>query len=223
MRRPRPLILTSVAVAAFALFAAGCGGGASPEVASVASPATTATTDHTATTTQSGSGGGGLVGGGSSTGRRGGNDTVISVGNGAQGAKFAACMRTHGLPNFPDPNAQGMIQFGSAQGIDPRSPKFRSALHPCRKLLPNGLGPPTAAQLAQVQQQLLAFSKCMRARGIRDFPDPSNGGLPQVQAGGDLDPNSPRFQADYGACKGHLPSGLPSKALGGLAPPATSG
>lgn len=201
------------------LLASGCGGGGSPVVARVASPATT-TTGTIATTTQSGSGGG-LTGGGSSSASRGGNNTVISVGNAAQGAKFAACIRAHGVPNFPDPNAQGMIQFGSAEGNDPRSPKFRSAVHACQKLLPHGLGPPTAAQLAQVQQQLLAFSKCMRAHGITDFPDPSNGGLPQIPLNGDLDPNSPRFQADYGACKRHLPSGLPTKALSGLAPPAT--
>jgi hypothetical protein len=216
----RPVLVLVVAVPVFALIVAGCGGGSSPQVASVASPAAPAPTTPT-TTTQPGSG---LAGGGSTGGPRGGNGnaTVIAVGNAAQGAKFAACMRSHGLPNFPDPDAQGNIQFGSAEGIDPRSPKFRSALTPCRTLLPH-LGPPTAAQLAQVEEQLLAFAKCMRARGIADFPDPSGAGLPLTRPHGDLDPNSPRFQADYRACKNHLPAGLPGKALGGLAPPAPAG
>jgi hypothetical protein len=143
------------------------------------------------------------------------------AGDAAQAAKFAVCIRKHAVPNFPDPNAQGVIQFGSAEGIDPRSPAFRSAVHACRALLPHGLAAPTPAQLAQVQQQLLAFSTCMRAHGIKDFPDPSGGGLPPIQPVGDLDPNSPLFKTAYSACGAHLPPGLPGKALGGLAPPAT--
>jgi hypothetical protein len=124
------------------------------------------------------------------------------------------------VSNFPDPSPQGIIQFGS--GIDPHSPVFSSALHVCRKLLPAGFGqPPTATQLARVQQQLLAFSQCMRTHGIRDFPDPSGAALPEIQPVGDLDPNNPQFQAGYRACQRHLPAGVPSKALGGLAPPAT--
>jgi hypothetical protein len=132
-------------------------------------------------------------------------------------------MRTHGLPNFPDPDQQGRIEFSSAApGMDRNSPKLRSALIACRKLLPSGFGqPPTAAQLAQVQQQVLAFSKCMRTHGIKDFPDPSNGGLPPIQPVGDLDPNSPLFQTAYKACERHLPPGLPDKALGGHTPPTT--
>lgn len=219
--------LALACLAAPGLLAAGCGAGGSPAVANVASTTSTvanvaSTTATTATTTHSGSAGGASDVGDSPAGARGGgNHTVINIGNPTEGTTFASCMRKHGVPSFPDPNAQGMIQFGSAGGIDPRSPKFRSAVHACQKLLPRGLGPPTAAQLAQVQRQLLAFSRCMRAHGLTDFPDPSNGGLPQVPLDGDLNPNSPRFQADYGTCKRHLPSGLPTKALGGLAPPAT--
>jgi hypothetical protein len=218
MRRIPAAVGFAATVAGLSLCAAGCGGGDSPAVAKVAS---TTTTIVTTTTTQSGSGGGGLSEGGSSAvPQGGGNHTVMMAGNAVQGTKFAACMRTRRVPNFPDPNAQGMIQFGS--GIDPRSPAFRSALSACRKLLPSGFGqPPTVAQLAEVQQQLLAFSTCMRAHGIRDFPDPTGGGLPQTQPAGDLDPNNPQFQAAYSACTGHLPAGIPAKALGGLTPPAT--
>jgi hypothetical protein len=144
----------------------------------------------------------------------------MMVGNASQGTKLAACMRAHGVPNFPDPSPQGTIQFGS--GIDPHSPGFMSALSACRKLLPAGFGPPTAEQLAALQQQLVAFSTCMRTHGIENFPDPTGGGLPQIQPVGDLDPNNPQFQAAYNACKAHLPPGVPTKALGGLAAPVTA-
>ena len=81
-------------------------------------------------------------------------------------------MRKHGVTNFPDPNGQGVITIHSGMGIDPGSPAFQSARTACDKLLPNG-GQPTPAQIAQQQQKLLAFSACMRAHGVKDFPDPS--------------------------------------------------
>jgi hypothetical protein len=203
---------------------AGCGSsGGSPAVANVASTTTPATNVASTTTTtaarreSASETGGSPVGGAPISPRSGGNHVAMMVGNAAQGTRFAACMRGHGVPNFPDPDPQGNLQFGSE--INPHSPIFRSALNTCRKLLPAGFGQaPTAAQLAQVQQQLLAFATCMRTRGIEDFPDPTGGELPPIQPVGDLDPNDPQFQTAYNACKTHIPAGVPAKALGGLAP-----
>jgi hypothetical protein len=135
------------------------------------------------------------------------------------GAKFSACMRKHGVTNFPDPNSQGLITFQSGMGIDPGSPAFMSARTACDKLLPNG-GQPTPAEIAQRQQQLLAFSACMRAHGLNDFPDPSNGGIHlHATSGSDLDPNNPTFQKAQEACQGHLPF----KGGAAAAPPAKTG
>lgn len=226
-RRRVPLSRLGLLAAALAglaglgLLAAGCGGG-SPAVASVAASTTsgaaaTTPTPDTVTSGDDGSGDGGTVGG-SPAGPRGGNRTVINIGNATAGARFAACMRKHGVPGLPDPNSQGLIQFGSS--IDPRSPAFRTAQHSCQALLPAGFGqPPTQEQLAQVQQELLQFSQCMRGHGINNFPDPSGAALPPIQPTGDLDTNNPQFKTAYSACKTHLPSGLPSKALGALTPP----
>ncbi len=222
LRRFGPLTLALAGVAALGPLAAGCGASRSPAVANVASTTRTVASRSTttATTTRSGSADGASEVGGSPAGPGGGNHTVINIGNPTQGTKFAACMRKHGEPSFPDPNSQGLIQFGSS--IDPHSPIFRSAKDRCQSLLPAGFGqPPTQAQLDQLQQQLLAFSTCMRTHAIKDFPDRSGGGLPQIQPVGDLDPNTAQFQAAYNACKAHLPAGVPAKALGGLAPPAT--
>jgi hypothetical protein len=142
---------------------------------------------------------------------------AMNVGT-ADGAKYSACMRKHGVTNFPDPNGQGVITIHSGMGIDPGSPAFRSARTACEKLLPNG-GQPTPAQIAQRQQEMLAFSACMRAHGIKDFPDPSSGGI-QLHStpGSDLNPNNPTFQKAQQACQGHLPFKIPSgtaKAGGG--------
>jgi hypothetical protein len=91
----------------------------------------------------------------------------------ASGIKFADCMRSHGVPNFPDPSTSGggfTIKIGS--GINPASPSFRAAQIACRKLLPGG-GPGAGAPSPAAKAQLLTISKCMRAHGVSGFPDPT--------------------------------------------------
>ena len=200
MRCPRPVIVASVvAVVPFGLVATGCGGGGgSPGVANLAD---SSTTTATTTTTQSGSGSAGKAFGGPGGGQF---QIAMNVGT-ADGARFSACMRKHGVANFPDPSGQGLITIHSGMGIDPSSPAFRSARTVCEKLLPNG-GQPTPAQLAQRQKEMLQFSTCMRAHGIKDFPDPSNGGLRvEVKPGSDIDPNNPTFRTAQQSCQKYLP------------------
>jgi hypothetical protein len=45
--------------------------------------------------------------------------------------KWARCMRSHGLPNFPDPNSQGA--FDSSK-FDENSPAFQAASNACKAL-----------------------------------------------------------------------------------------
>jgi hypothetical protein len=112
---------------------------------------------------------------------------------------FSACMRSQGVPNFPDANTEGSTQ---AAGIDETSPAFRRAYHSCRGLRRGGrLHEQSTPEL---QRQLLAFAKCMRAHGVHTFPDPivhSNG---RVEFGVPQDPNSPIFIAAANACRGKL-------------------
>jgi hypothetical protein len=187
-------------VAIVAFLAAGCGGGGkAPSVASLPpSHGGTTTTQSAPSASSSGA---------PSPGQHAG--VAMKVPNLADGEKFSACMRSHGVPNFPDPNAQGVIQFGSSNGIDPSSPKFQAAQQACRKVLPNG-GQPSPAQIAKAQKAALAFSACMRSHGVKDFPDPTfSGGGVQLRIGGkpgsDLDPSSPIFQKAQTACQGDLP------------------
>jgi hypothetical protein len=200
--RPRHALVPVLALplAAMALLAAGCGS-ASPSrgVADVGSSG--------AATTQSGSAGGpSSASSGSSSGAGGGPGFAMKV---ADGARFAACMRSHGVPRFPDPSAQGAISIGPGAGINPDSPKFKAAQKACEKLLPNG-GQPTPQEQAKLQAQALAFSACMRKHGIPNFPDPQfSGGHVQLSIkggpGSGLDPKSPKFQAAQKACQGNLP------------------
>jgi hypothetical protein len=45
--------------------------------------------------------------------------------------KFTSCMRSHGFPNFPDPNSNGVISGNSSDGIDQASPQYQSAQKTC--------------------------------------------------------------------------------------------
>ena len=53
----------------------------------------------------------------------------------AAALKYANCMRSNGVPDFPDPNGQGLIQIRNATGVlDPSSPQFQKAETACERL-----------------------------------------------------------------------------------------
>ncbi|HEY3191370.1 MAG TPA: hypothetical protein VGJ61_01200 [Solirubrobacterales bacterium] len=63
----------------------------------------------------------------------------------------------------------------------------------------------SASPSGDPREVMLAYAQCMRDHGISDFPDPEPGGGIAIQAGGDLDPDSPQFKAADDACKSLLP------------------
>ena len=83
---------------------------------------------------------------------------------------FSKCMRSHGVPSFPDPTGNGGINIAGT-GVNPASPAVEAARAICKKLLPGG-GPPTHAS-EQQKEQLVATAQCMRKHGVPNFPDPS--------------------------------------------------
>lgn len=90
----------------------------------------------------------------------------------SKGFELADCMRSHGVPSFPDPSAGGGGVNLAVAGINPQSPAFKTALQTCRGLTPGGTGAPRATE-----SQFLAavrFAKCMRTRGFPEFPDPTH-------------------------------------------------
>jgi hypothetical protein len=51
----------------------------------------------------------------------------------AQGLRYARCMREHGFPDFPDPNAEGGIDIdlGEHPELDPNNPRYQAANEAC--------------------------------------------------------------------------------------------
>jgi len=73
--------------------------------------------------------------------------------------------------------------------------------------------PINPAIAAQQYKQALKFSKCMRAHGITDFPDPGPGGGIQITSNGpnsDLNPGDPTFVSAQNACQKYSPVRQPS-------------
>jgi hypothetical protein len=50
--------------------------------------------------------------------------------------KYSECMRSHGLPNFPDPTESSNGISLRLSGVDPNSSQFRAAQTACRSLAP---------------------------------------------------------------------------------------
>jgi hypothetical protein len=209
--RPRWLALIGV-LAGGALLLAACGAGPSnPGNAAVAHLGSTTTkapnSNGGATLSNGGAPGGGS---GPSTGNGGLSSqsgfTMVG-GSQSQMLAFSHCMQTHGVPNYPDPNGQGVIQGDTNMG----SPSAEAAQNDCQHLIPHSQ--PTPAQQAQAEAQALKFTQCMRQHGIVDFPDPQfgNGGGARISIkvggkGSDMNPQNPQFQAAMKVCQGNLPA-----------------
>jgi hypothetical protein len=113
-------------------------------------------------------------------------------------------MRTHGVPDYPDPNASGLIAIPST--MNPNSSQFQTANTACQHLQPGGGTSP-----AQAQQNLaleVRLSQCMRTHGVPDFPDPSANGQAASGALSKGEQQSPQFQAALRTCESlvHAPT-----------------
>jgi hypothetical protein len=123
-----------------------------------------------------------------------------------QALAYSQCVQSHGDPGFPDPHkgpGGAWVYPVSPQTQQYFSgPAFTTAQQACKTLHPNQ--PITPAERQAALKQLLQHSRCMRAHGITDFPDPTtNGGGASLHLGGNIDPSSPQFQAAQKAC--HMP------------------
>ena len=86
---------------------------------------------------------------------------------------FADCMRSHGVPTFPDsPYEQKHILSSSSA----QAPAVQSAMAACSHLLPHG-GQSQSPAHSHVQiAAMLAFARCLRSHGFTNFPDPTSSG-----------------------------------------------
>jgi len=134
-----------------------------------------------------------------------GSSSATTKGTGSPLA-YSQCMRTHGIPDYPDPVGDKIELHGSpGSDLNPDSPQFQAAQKACQALQPRG-GKDGGQADPKAQAQALKYAACMRSHGVPSFPDPifSGGG---IQFKVDSDPNSAQFQAAQKACQSLQPIG----------------
>jgi len=109
---------------------------------------------------------------------------------------YSHCMRTHGVPDFPDPAGQAGVPKVTPQQVGVSNARLQAAQSSCAQLLQ-----PIQAQQPQIMTGLLKFARCMRAHGIPNWPDPGTdrNGQPVFDIPG-IDPDSPRVSNTADAC-----------------------
>jgi hypothetical protein len=195
VRGPR-VAAPAAALIVLGVLVAGCGGNSPTNgVASLSSHASkTSTTSSPAAGANGGSG--------------------SSASPDSQAVAYAACMRSHGVANFPDPKVSTKgNEVKVAIGVNPSitgNPKFKSAQQACGKLLPGG-GPGEGANhqiTPSEQSQYLKAAACIRSHGVPSFPDPTfSGGGVHIEHQG-LNESSPVFKAAVHACESLIPGGV---------------
>jgi len=147
-----------------------------------------------------------------------GSPPSAASGGSRSAVAYASCIRSHGVPNYPDPGSNGQLPKGDAQHFGVSPSQLQAAQQACRHLLPTGgsLGQQEARCMqnsdcpaALVQQMTTAdlkLSRCMRSHGVPNFPDPASGGsggpfFPISSAGiSEAASRTPRFVAELNEC-----------------------
>jgi hypothetical protein len=119
---------------------------------------------------------------------------------------YARCARSHGAPDFPDPqlDSQGRATFTNGAQVKQQmgtSQLMNACGHILGQLPASAQQPPpvSAAQL----RQLLAFARCMRTRGAPGFPDPQPDGRFALSGTQKTELSGPVYQS----CRRYLPAG----------------
>jgi hypothetical protein len=168
---------SGAAVAVLVVFAAGCGGSSSPGVASIGT-----STDASATK--------------------------------PSWAAFYHCFAAYGYPNYREIGSPSVSSappingwYRKANGNYVVTPdfmklyftaKFRAVEKVCDPLDPSPRATP--AEVARGAAQARKFSRCARAHGMPNFPDPDNQGFIHLNAAG-ISYESPEFQRVKQACR----------------------
>ncbi len=109
---------------------------------------------------------------------------------------FSHCMRSHGVPDFPDPASRGGVPKVSPQQVGVSDSRFQLAQRACAQLLQ-----PSQAQVLRITSGMLDFARCMRAHGVPSWPDPTAGsdGQPEFDIPG-INPDSPQISNTADEC-----------------------
>jgi hypothetical protein len=160
----------------------------------------------------------------------GGSPSASGPANSPSAIAYSRCMRSEGVPNFPDPASTGQVPKTTAQLLGVSSLQLQAAQTACQHLYPSdgaaggvltrdSLGqceetgdcPQALAQAAMTA--LRTFARCMRSHGLPNWPDPAldSEGRPgfnllHIQG---FSPNSSQTSSTMQDCYHVMPGGVP--------------
>lgn len=133
---------------------------------------------------------------------------------------YSSCMRSHGVPGFPDPSGNGGIPkpavVSALRAVG--ETRAKAATNACNDLIPaGGLGGQSNPTLTpQQQQDYLNAAACMRSHGFADFPDPTfSDGHVSLSVPSSINTQSTQFTQAAQTCAKLIPAGLPYSHPGG--------
>jgi hypothetical protein len=157
-----------------------------------------------------------------------GNGSAASTGSGAvpdapgstgspSAVAYSACMRAHGVPNFPDPVSGGQVPKADPQQLGVSTDRLQAARDACKQLIPGSgstdeqqeetqcamAGDCSQAVVQKWLSGLRTMAQCLRTHGVPNWPDPvvDSHGLPHYpydQAG--IDHHSSAILSKVQAC-----------------------
>jgi hypothetical protein len=88
-----------------------------------------------------------------------------------QGLAYAQCMRSHGVPNYPDPLSNGTFSGSTLNDLGVSQSTLQAADDACSRLQPKS--PLPNEPVEELYKDDLKFAACMRSHGEPDFPNPT--------------------------------------------------
>jgi hypothetical protein len=152
----------------------------------------------------------GCGGGGSPGAASGTSSTTTATTSTQDGAlAFARCLRSHGLPKWPDPTNGGAFDKSKLQQTGYSISQVRAVEDgPCKHLQPASPAAPTIT--AADRADYLKAAECMRSHGVPNFPDPRfQDGNVQTNIPSSIDQDASQFRSAATVCTKLIPAGLP--------------
>jgi hypothetical protein len=130
---------------------------------------------------------------------------------------FARCMRSHGIPGWPDPTSSGVFDKSELRQLGVSESRVRALEDgACNIPLPSGGQSQGQAISLADQSDYHEAAVCMRRHGFPDFPDPTfqdtnvTFDIPST-----IDTSTSRFASARAICERLIPPGLPDGSSSG--------
>ena len=124
--------------------------------------------------------------GGTGSAASGGSPAAKGPAGSPSAIAYSNCIRSHGVPDYPDPSAGGEVPKTSAGQLGVSSSRLQSAEQACQHLYPTDGGsfqqlimecentgncPQSVVQ--QALNLMRRYAECVRSHGVPNFPDPT--------------------------------------------------